>query len=571
MATSPRVLVALLALALLMSACATTVTVSVPEGPTPEPGDASEPGGDSDDDGAQGAPGDDGRQSAEGAPVDRAVWTDASCDFIEPPAVSSRCGYLEVPERWDDPGDGDTLRLHVGIFSTGPKDTAPIVYLEGGPGGDPLTNIAQSFDTFFGVLAAEHDIVVLGQRGTGLSEPHLQCEEVLELSLELLDETVDDAGELDAIGDAYAECASGFEGQGIDTSAYNSIQNASDVDALREALGFEQWNVLGVSYGTRLGQTLLRLHPEGVRAIVLDSVLPTERDPSVDQPVTAQRAFEQLWSGCATSSVCSGAFPDVEDRFFALVDQLDADPIELEVANIITSERYDARIDGDDLMELAFSALYSRAALAGLPELVAQLEVGDTSGLASLASQAITSEEFIASGMFWSVECNEEVPFISEDALAAGLTGDRRYDRLRPQEALDLIDTICSVLDPGVAPPIEDEPVVSDVPALVLAGSYDPITPAREQQVGARRLRRRDVRGAPPHRPRGHRRRVWSGDRGLVPGRPVGHAGHRLCRRHHGAAVGPGPVRRCHVRAVLGRRRILQRVGGQAGGVGGSR
>lgn len=472
---------------MLVVSCSTSITVEAPVG-----GDGEEvaPPDSDDADGATDSESDDIAETPRPAPdpgapdgtgidvIGRAEWSDADCEFDEPASVATRCGWLEVPERWDDPDDGDSVRLHVGVFSAGPTDTAPIVYLEGGPGGDPLANISQGFDTFFGDLVDRHDIVIVAQRGTGSSRPHLQCQNTLDLSRDLLDDETDLDDELDAYTESYAECASDLRDDGVDLGAYNSIQNAHDIEALRDALGYEQWNVLGVSYGTRLGQTLMRLHPDGVRAIVLDSVLANDRDPSVDQPVTARRAFETLWDGCAASSACGAAYPDLETRFFALVDALDQDRLSLEAHDVLTGERYPAVLDGDGLMELTFGALYSKAAFAGLPELVGQLERGDTSGAATLLSQNITSEPFIAAGMYWSVTCNEEVPFITDETLAAGLTGDPRYDRLRPDSYVDdYLDGVCGAFDSGTAPPVEDELVASSLPTLVLGGVYDPITP----------------------------------------------------------------------------------------------
>lgn len=407
----------------------------------------------------------------------RYTWKDSPCQFDEPADVSTRCGWLQVPERWDDPAAVKTIRLQVAIFSAGPTDVAPVVYLEGGPGGDALANIGQSFDTLFGALVDTHEIVIIGQRGTGSADPHLRCDNVLELSRDLLDEVSPLEDELGQFEAAYVDCANDFAERRIDTSAYNSVQNAHDVEALRLALGHDQWNVIGISYGTRLGQTLMRLHPEGIRAIILDSVVPTERDPNVDLPVTAKRAFETLWAGCATSADCSGTFGDLEARFFALVDELNQRPLEFEVGDLFTGETFTAVLDGAGLVDQVFSALYAEFAFVAVPELVTQLEEGNTTGIAAMVSQSVTSEPFFADGMFWSVMCTEEVPFITQSSRDAGLTGDPRYDQLRPDEYADFLDTVCGAFDPDAAAAVEDELVSSDLPVLVMAGSYDPITP----------------------------------------------------------------------------------------------
>ncbi|MFV2039391.1 MAG: alpha/beta fold hydrolase [Acidimicrobiales bacterium] len=467
----------LVVLALVATACSVSVDLDVPE--TAGSDEAEERRSDQTDpapDGEATAP----LSSPDGTGVvfdGRYAWEDAECEFSEPADVSTRCGWLDVPERWDDPDSANTIRLHVGIFSAGPTDTEPVVYLEGGPGGDALANIDQGFSTLFGELVNSHDIVIIGQRGTGSADPHLRCDNVIEISRDLLDDTTSPADQLARYEAGYVECAQEFADQGIDTAAYNSVQNAHDVEALRLALGFEKWNVLGISYGTRLGQTLMRLHPDGIRAVILDSVVPTERDPSVDNPVTAQRAFETLWAGCASSSECAGEFGDLETRFFALVDELDQRPLEFEVSDLIEGETYPAIVDGTVLMDQAFSALYSKSAFAAVPELVAQLEVGDTAGIEARVSQSVTSEPFIADGMFWSVECNEEVPFITDESVEQGMTGDPRYDRFRPEESADFLTGVCGAFDSGAAAPVENELVSSMLPVLVMGGSYDPITP----------------------------------------------------------------------------------------------
>ena len=449
---------AVIVTAMLAGACSTSVTIEpVQPAPSSAPDDAS---GD-----------------APALFAGRYSWTDGSCSFAEPAEVATTCGWLDVPERWDDPDDGDMVRLHVARFSAGPTDTAPLVYLEGGPGGDALANLDQSFDTLFGALVDQHEMIVIGQRGTGSAEPHLQCDETLELSRDLLATPGDLDTEIELYQAAYSECAAGFREAGVDTSAYNSVQSAHDVEALRLALGFERWNVLGISYGTRLAQTLIRLFPEGLRSVILDSAVPMDRDPSVDVPLTASRAFEVLWAGCASSAVCGPAFPELENRFFALVDELDSSPVSIEVSDLLTGEQLTAVINGDDLMGQAFQALYSKSAFAGIPELVAQLELGETAGLEALVSQSVTSEPFLAAGMFWSVECHEEFPFVTEQSVNDGATGDPRYDSLSESDPLGALDGICGACDAGSAPSEENQPVVSDLPVLVLAGEYDPITP----------------------------------------------------------------------------------------------
>lgn len=421
-----------------------------------------------------------------GVVAGRFAWRDADCEFAPPATVNTRCGWLEVPERWDIDGDAeaDTVELHVGIFSNGPNDAPPVVYLEGGPGGDPLTNIAVSFDQLFGALVVDRDVIVLAQRGTGPSEPSLQCGEVLELDLELLDQDLSSDEEFDAAMGPYARCAQRLERSGVDTEGYNSVAGANDVEALRRALGHETWHVFGLSYGTRLAQTLVREHPDGIGAVILDSVLAIDRAPQADLPRTAQRAYEVLFDGCATSATCNAAYPDFEQRWFAMVDELDARPLRFDTIDPLTADRYEVLVDGQDLMGLGFQALYSAGTFAALPEMIAQLEAGDVGGLSSLVGIEIANAAFVSIGTYWSVVCHEEAPFETAEDRESGITGDERFDRLAPQPRYGVfVDDVCAAFDAGEAAPVEDELVVSDIPTLVLAGSYDPVTPPADGEA----------------------------------------------------------------------------------------
>ena len=117
-----------------------------------------------------------------------------------------------------------------------------------------------------------------------------------------------------------------------------------------------------MSYGTRLAQTHLRQYPDSVRAVVLDSIVPVEADLWTNVAPEAQGAFEQLFAGCAADPACAEAHPDLEERFFALLDRLDGQPVEVEFDDLLAGTTVPAVVDGDDLMGLVFSALYDRSA-----------------------------------------------------------------------------------------------------------------------------------------------------------------------------------------------------------------
>lgn len=400
----------------------------------------------------------------------------APCEFSEPPGHNLDCGYLIVPENRADPG-GNEVRLHVAIFTAEADKPAPdpIVYLEGGPGGHILEALEFGFEERFAPFLEKRDLIIFDQRGAGLSEPSLACPEVQALGIELLDDdlTAEEYNDLEQV--ELQKCHDRLVGDGIDLSAYNTAENAADVNDLRGVLGYEEWNLYGISYGTRLALTVMRDHPGGVRSVVLDSTVPLELDLLTETPASAQRAFDGLFAGCAAHIGCAATFPELEAEFDDLVQRLDADPIDIDIDDFVSGDTYPGILRGEDIVELMFQSLYSEELIPLLPEAVADAHAGDYQTFETLASLFFTNEAFFTIGMYLSVQCREEYAFTPvEDVVAAAAQ--------HPDVAALFEDTPgefeeCGVWGAGSGDPVESEAVVSDIPTLIMGGEFDPITP----------------------------------------------------------------------------------------------
>lgn len=409
-------------------------------------------------------------------------FSSAPCEFDTPAGRDVECGWLEVLEDRSDPSKG-TISLHVAVFSSDSDDPAPdpIVYLEGGPGGEILEAVPLVFEDRFAHVLADRDLILFDQRGTGYSRPSLACPELRDLSLELIEEDLP-AGEVRSLElEAVEECRNRLIEEGADLDSYSSVASAADLSDLRMALGIEEWNLYGISYGTRLALTAMRTHPEGIRSVVLDSVLPPDADLYAESPANLDRALRELFDGCAADEVCSRTYPSLEADFYQLLEDLDAAPITAPVSDIFTGESYDAVIDGPTFGSVVFQSLYSEEAIPLLPQLIDHVGSGETYELSVLLSSFLANGEFISAGMQYSVQCAEEASFSSPEAVEAGLADYPNIDIVF-QGVSNLgpaIFDICELWDAGSAPPTENEPVSSDIPTLVLAGEYDPITPPR--------------------------------------------------------------------------------------------
>jgi pimeloyl-ACP methyl ester carboxylesterase len=403
----------------------------------------------------------------------------AECQFEIPQGQTCECGYLIVPEDRSQP-DGPTIRLHVAIFESYSENPAPdpIVYLEGGPGGNALEVVPLVFNERFASFLTNRDLIMFDQRGTGYSEPALDCPELIDLAYDTLDEDLT-AEESAALGyQAACDCHDRLVSEGVNLAVYSSAESAADLNDLRLALGYEEWNLLGISYGTRLALTTMRDYPEGIRSVILDSAYPLEVSIYKEMLANLDRALNVLFDGCAADPECNEAYPELETVFYELVDQLNATPVTFEATQPLSGETYDVLMGGVGLIGFVFKSLYSTEVIPLLPKTIFDTRDGKYDMLALLFGSYLADMEFVSSGMQYSVQCGEEIHFSTPQELAAAcepypeLQG-LLYDVCSPEEG---ICAICDIWGAKEADPIENEPVSSGIPTLVLAGEYDPIT-----------------------------------------------------------------------------------------------
>ena len=121
--------------------------------------------------------------------------------------------------------------------------------------------------------------------------------------------------------------------EGVNFTVYNSAQSAADVAMLREALGYEEWNLYALSYGTRLAQTILRDNDAGIRSVVLDSAYPIEVNLQTETPTNLKRAMDIFFNACAMDAGCNAAYPELESVFWDVVAELNETPRLLTISN----------------------------------------------------------------------------------------------------------------------------------------------------------------------------------------------------------------------------------------------
>lgn len=266
-----------------------------------------------------------------------------------------QCGILRLPQDRSKP-DG----LQIGIafvllksWSNNPLPD-PLLSLEGGPGGSAL-EIAALRAREFDDIRQTRDVILFDPRGVGFSTPRINCEQDFGQPVQVL-----------------AECARVLRASGQNLDLYDTRTNAADALDLIHALGYTRVNLYGVSYGTRLALEIMRRAPELVRSVVLDSTYPTDVLSYEQRAEAENTAALRVFSDCAADRDCDAHFPQLQDRFFALLKKLDAQPVTLD----------GAPFDGRALAEFVFAATLDPTDAREIPLVIAELEQGETDALA---------------------------------------------------------------------------------------------------------------------------------------------------------------------------------------------
>jgi pimeloyl-ACP methyl ester carboxylesterase len=335
------------------------------------------------------------------------------------------------------------------------------------------------FDSLFAPFLQTNDVIVFDQRGVGYSQPVLDCTEATDFAYNTLDKELSADEYVQQYDDVLKACGQRLIGQSIDVAAFNSAESASDINDMRTALGYNQLNLFGISYGTRLALTVMRDHPDAVRSVIIDSVVPLQGS-YFDAAKTAQRVLDTLFSGCKTNTACNTAYPDLENVFYGLINQFNAQPITVQVPNLRQGgKQANAVIDGDALAGLMFQAFYITDLIPSLPQSIYDIQKGDYTFITTITTLQLFQLNYVSSGMYMAVQCKEELPFDTADTINAILEQTR--PELKGFVRRQLIDPsaldVCATWGEGAPNPIENQPVVSDIPTLVLSGEYDPITP----------------------------------------------------------------------------------------------
>lgn len=393
----------------------------------------------------------------------------SKCPIEVPSNETIDCGFLITQEDYKNL-EGSVIRTPVIIIRSRKPYTSKeaLLFTEGGPGFSSLRSVWWLANTEF---ANKRDIVILEQRGNEFSEPRLACDfSVWWNEVE-----------------GQTDCLNSMRKNEIMLENYTTESIAADINALKQVLDYERWILFGTSYSSRPIQLVMKSYPEKVYGVILHSTSPITDTRYLHDTEHTFRVLQVMFNDCTADSSCASAYPNLENQLFDLVHEFNNNPIELEIKFPKNMERSTIEVDGNTLISwMVEGAFYGPAyppfETSYLPLLIDTLSSGNMDLIVSWAENHIAnwSNEAFSWGLYFAINCQDDASSINPE-IVENLA--KEYPQLdgfvRHREELD----ICTAWGLDSAPRLATEPITSKIPTLILAGTYDPITPPEWSQT----------------------------------------------------------------------------------------
>jgi len=399
------------------------------------------------------------------------------------------CGLLQVPENREKKRPRKIELHYVKIAAREPDDwdteqsgewvkrDDPVIYLTGGPGAQVTGYVTRLKD--HGIIDAR-DLYILEQRGIGYSVDFCP----LYSNFDPVHANTPNWDDYQRAGlKSMEQCFAVAKAAKVDLSAYNSIENARDVEALRRALGLDQWNVWGISYGSILGQAYLKQDPGGIRAAVLDAIVPLQQDIVFHNIARYyDRALTILTGACNENPKCASAFPDFKERLESAILKASIAPIEIDAIDKDLFPTGKAYFFQDIAGGAPFVQFYEQDNYATLPAFIDAFvrlyEEENYEPFRLLTASGGDGGFGISQGMYNAIACNDGWHAGMKEAFEQDYADYPALAMVFGDPALvDDMARICKRYGMAPRPAEQYTAVQTDIRTLIVEGEMDPITP----------------------------------------------------------------------------------------------
>ena len=370
--------------------------------------------------------------------------------------IKAECGHFSVAENRENPSRMIDLNIAIIRSVSTKKQNDSVIMLAGGPGQSAVESYPGTAHAFRDILK-DRDVVLVDQRGTGGSNM-LKCDFDLALQEKLL-------ADPSLIPTEIKKCNDNLD---ADSRYYTTTESIKDLEEVRKAMQIEKWNLLGISYGTRKALTYVKLFPDSIRSVILDGVVPQQEPLAQSHEKNLLNALRKQFEQCDKQAACKEAFGDVEQQMWELFEKVETDKPKIRLQNFSTGEFEEITLTKESLAIAIRLFSYSANSMNLLPLMIAKANHGQFETIASQANMISSLLSDSMSNVELSIICAEDLPFYDEYTINKNnIFGDFIGQTKKSCAAWPHITVDASF----------KEPVVSDLPVLLLSGELDPVTP----------------------------------------------------------------------------------------------
>jgi pimeloyl-ACP methyl ester carboxylesterase len=383
-------------------------------------------------------------------------------------------GYITIPEQHARPG-GPVIQLAVARFKSFSDNPAPdpLVLNTGGPGDSNMDQfIPMAAGPMGQALLAQRDVVIIELRGLRYSKPALICDEVFEAQISMIGKDIRGKEANQILMAGMRASYDRFQKEGINLSAYNNVETAADIAMIMTTLGYDKFNIFGSSAGTMVAQHVMRDYPQRVRCVVLNAAVPLGQLFFRNMMSNASESLERMFELCKSDEACNAAYPDMEEKFFAYLEQLNKEPVTIQVKHPGSGEEVNFVLNGDRLSTWIFASMYFNTQI---PYTLSKFMAGDYSELQNSANIFFPMHNF-SYGLSYSIFSSESMDFTVEDIEVCG-----RYSAFADGMSMFFCPSLLAQAQEfWKVKPLESsllKPLKSDIPTLIFNGEMDHVLP----------------------------------------------------------------------------------------------
>ncbi len=389
-----------------------------------------------------------------------------ACAFKADSGLKTSCYYLIVPENRSKPG-GKTIKLPFFYVETNNphKHKDVVLYTAGGPGASSLNGTRIHYRAFM----KDRDYIGFEQRGVTRAQPCLSCDGMGEAVKQAYRKNLP----LDSmILDQVKKCRKTLIGQGIDIDAYNTTENAADIEDLRRALNIDSINLVGISYSGGLMMTVMRNFPHHIRSVILDSALPGFVNYEEDALFNINESFNHIFSNCDRDSTDRALYGNMKQRFQQYFISIADKVFTLRYLEKGTKDSITIRYRRSELLDFLVDLLQDNSSLKKAPWFINQIIAGNQKQyMTDYFNWTFSAGNTNTLGMRFSMYCSEQINYADQKLIDKQ---NEIFPYLAGYRFNDVDHPICSCWKVKSVDPVAKSPVYSNIPALLSAGDTDP-------------------------------------------------------------------------------------------------